>query len=87
MPGSKGPAPFAVWIIPGVLESRTCPLPMVTQAERTWLQLYDAYKAGFLALAGAALDQPAAYQEAMTLIDREFAKINRERMEQARGRN
>ena len=50
-------------------ETSNCPARMVTDDSREWISLYVHYKAGFLAVAGGALDQPNAYMEGMRLID------------------
>lgn len=69
LPGSNGPAPFLMFELEGVIESRVCLLPMVTPWARQMLALYDHYKNNHLAIAGGVLDQPAGYLEAMRVID------------------
>ena len=70
MPGSKGPAKYPKWDIPGVLvDSRICPLPMITGETRSMLKLHAHYKNGILPISGGILDQPAAYVEAMNIIE------------------
>lgn len=64
--------------IPGVIESRTCFLPMVTAASREWLRLHMDWKAGYLPWSGGTLEQPAAFREAMQLIESTLNQIHRE---------
>ncbi|GAB2507104.1 hypothetical protein GCM10008940_06270 [Microbulbifer agarilyticus] len=56
-------------MIPGVLESRTCFKPMVTEQSATLLRLHQHYRAGHLFSAGGVGDQPAYYLDAMATID------------------
>jgi hypothetical protein len=68
--GSVGPAAYPRWSIPGVLEdSRTCPKPKVTQQSVALLRLFKHYRHGLLPLNGGLMDQPAAYIEAMEIIE------------------
>lgn len=60
------------------LESRTCLLPMVEDGSRQLLSLFQHYKNGLLPFAGGILDQPAAFGEAMNLIESKIEKANRE---------
>lgn len=69
------PAPIAMWIIPGVIESRTCLLPMVTEREIEMLRFYQHYKQNRLPLAGGLLDQPNNYLEAMETIAAAVANV------------
>lgn len=80
-PGSRGPAGFARFAIPGVIESRICFLPMITTASREWLRLHMDWKAGFLPWSGGSMQQPAAYREAMALIESTLNQIYREESE------
>lgn len=82
-PGSRGPAPAPEmpFIIPGVIESRTCFLPMITAQSREWLRLYGHYKAGQLFTAGGIADQPALYLDAMEIIEGAVNKVNAEKRE------
>jgi len=77
-PGSLGPDSFARHAIPGVIESRVCFLPMVSHASREWLRLHMDYKAGFLPWGGGTLEQPAAFREAMLLIETTLNRIHHE---------
>lgn len=65
MPGSNGPAPFARWKIPNVIESRTCLLPMISDLSRTLLKLEKPYRTGYLPLSGGMLEQPNLFLEAV----------------------
>lgn len=75
MPGSIGPAPFAIWIIDDpaggpipLLESDTCLLPRIDAGIWSLFRLYRHYKNGILLRAGGLANQPARYLEAMHLI-------------------
>jgi hypothetical protein len=83
-PGSRGPAGFVRFAIPGVIESKTCFLPMVTAASREWLRLHMDFKAGFLPFGGGTMEQPAAFREAMVLIESTLNEIHREEMKRGR---
>lgn len=56
-------------MIPGVIESRTCLKPMVTDTSAELLRLHQHYRAGHLFSAGGVGDQPAYYLEAMAAIE------------------
>lgn len=73
-PRSVGPAPMPIFLMDGVIESRTCLKPMVTAQSRQWLKLYPFYQDGLLAEAGGVLDQPHVYLEAMQLIKAQIAE-------------
>jgi hypothetical protein len=77
-PGSLGPAKFMQFAIPGVIESKVCFLPMITAASREWLRLHLDYKAGFLPWEGGTTQQPAAFREAMVLIESTLNQIHNE---------
>lgn len=68
LPGSIGPAPYVKFKIPGVIESKTCLLPLVDS--QTWdiLSMYKHYRNGLLPYSGGVLEQPNAYLVAMELI-------------------
>ena len=68
-PTSRGPAPTELWIIKGVIESRTCLLPMITPQSRFLLELFGHYLHRVLPYRGGVLDQPNYYREAMQVID------------------
>ena len=81
------PAPFAQWSIPGVLESNTCLLPMITPDSHRFLRLHKHYGRGLLPHAGGICDQPNRYIEAMECLEAAFAGIESERRRDAeRGR-
>lgn len=71
--------------IPGVIESRICFLPMVSAASREWLRLHMDWKAGFLPWFGGSMEQPAAWREAMQLIESTLNKIHREEAKKRHG--
>lgn len=83
-PGSRGAAGFPSFVIRDVIESRICLLPMLTAASRAWLRLHDEWKAGYLPWSGGTLEQPAAFREAMGLIESTLNRIHSE--EAKRGR-
>jgi hypothetical protein len=64
----RNPAPFAKWVIRGVLESKTCLLPMVTPQSKLLLRLHEHYENGVLPYAGGILDQPNYFTEMMETI-------------------
>lgn len=57
--------------IKGVVRTKGCLYRMVTDTSRNLLSLYSHYKAGHLLCAGGVGDQPAAYVDAMQIIDTE----------------
>ena len=69
LPGSLGPAPFDLYEIPGVVSSRTCLLPQISELSRECLKLFRHYKNGVLIRAGGLYDQPNRYITAMGIID------------------
>lgn len=71
----SNPAPFPMFVIHEIgLESRTCLLPMVTDASRQMLAMYRHYKNGYLPFSGGIMDQPEAFAEAMAIIDSAVSK-------------
>jgi hypothetical protein len=77
-PRSVGPAPYPMFVMDGVIESRTCLKPMVRPEARAMIKLYPYYLDGHLARAGGVLDQPNAYIEAMGVIRAHMAEVKRE---------
>jgi len=73
-----------VWLIDGVLESRTCPLPMISEWSRAMVRLYGHYKQHFLPFAGGLMEQPVAYVEAMEIIEGANNRIQQERIDNGR---
>jgi len=71
-------------MIRGVIESRTCLLPMITPASRLLLRLYGHYKSRILPHAGGLLDQPHHYIEAMEILAEHDARIQTEQAEKLR---
>ena len=78
-PGSRGPAPHPLFTIKGVIDTRTCLLPMVTDFSRELLRWRGHYHNHFLPLAGGMQDQPAAFLDALIYIDSTIAEIERGR--------
>ena len=76
----SNPAPFAQWSIPGVIESRTCLLPMITDDSHRWLRLHRHYANHILPHAGGLCDQPHGYIQALEVLDQAFNQIEAERM-------
>lgn len=75
----SNPAPFPVFVIPEIgLASRTCLLPMIEEGSRHLIAQYQHYKNGLLPYAGGMLDQPAAFSEAMNLIESRIEESSRE---------
>lgn len=68
MPGSRGAASYDLHEVKGVIKSKTCLLPMVTDLSRDLLVLGRHYHSGKLAFSGGLLEQPNLYLEAMELI-------------------
>lgn len=56
-------------MIPGVIESATCLLPMITPQSRFLIRMHRHYRNGWLPYEGGLLEQPNYYLEAMELID------------------
>ena len=65
----SNPAPIKQWVVPGVIESDICLLPMITDKSRQLLRLYKHYKNQFLPVTGGILDQPNAFLQYMEIID------------------
>lgn len=65
-------------MIRGVIESKTCLLPMITEQSRFLLRLYRHHKEGILPLAGGILQQPNYYVEAMEILDSHERRIQAE---------
>lgn len=72
-------------MIPGVISSRTCLLPMITPESYAWLRLHTHYKEGYLPRAGGILDQPNKFMEAMEVLNRAYNGIRRDEMERQYG--
>ncbi len=77
-PGSRGPDKHFRFGIAGIIDSKVCFLPMISAASREWLRLHMDFKAGFLPWAGGTLEQPAAFREAMVLIESTLNQIHNE---------
>lgn len=68
-PGSNGPAGYVIQEIPGVIQSRTCLLPRVTEYSMAMRKLYRHYRNHILPFPGALLEQPNPYLECMEILD------------------
>ena len=66
-----GVAGYERWELVGIIKTRHCPRRLVTQDSAAWIGLFTHYKAGHLAYAGGALDQPNKYLDAMKIIDQQ----------------
>ncbi len=84
-PGSRGPAPHPLFIIPDVVDARTCLLPMMTDLSREMLRWRALYHDGFLPMPGGAQDQPAVFLDALNIIDATIAEIENDRRSKKRG--
>jgi hypothetical protein len=62
------------WELKGVLTTRTCPRRLTDAESYEWLPLFSHYRAGHLLTSGGIMDQPAAYFEAMNLIQHWIAQ-------------
>lgn len=72
----RNPAPFPMFLVREIgFESRTCLLPMITPLSHQFLKLYSHYKNKLLPFTGGLYDQPAAYIEAMEIIDVQQARV------------
>lgn len=74
----SNPAPYPKWAIEGVIESRTCLLPMITPFSWFMVELYGHYQNRLLPFAGGILEQPNIYLEAMKILESTFNRISRE---------
>ena len=77
-PQSRGPAPYPMYSIEGVIDTRTCLLPMVTSQSRALVRLHGRIE-HHLPFAGGQMDQPAVVMEAMEVIAHTVNSINEER--------
>lgn len=71
-------------MIRGVIESRTCLLPMITPQSRFLLRMHEHYKHRILPYKGGLLDQPHYYAEAMEHLSAREAVIQGELAEKRR---
>lgn len=71
-------------MIKGVIESRTCLLPMITPRTRFLLRMYAHYKNGLLPMGGGVLEQPNYFAEAMEILSERDSLILAEKVDQAR---
>jgi len=56
--------------IPGVIESKTCFLPMITDNTGNYLRLYQHYKNHLLPFSGGILEQPNLFLQVMEILDK-----------------
>lgn len=68
----------------GVIESRTCLLPMITPQSSFLLRMYRHYEKNVMPTAGGILDQANYYVDAMEHIAAISQGIMAERLEQQR---
>ena len=71
------PAQFPVWVIPGVIESKTCLLPMVDSFSIEMLKLYPHWERGVMPFPGSFYEQPQAVRDAMDIIAGARANLKR----------
>ena len=64
-----------------------CPMEIIGPQELTLIDMYKHYKAGFLLCDGGLNNQPAAYVEAMGIIDSAVSEQQRKKQEQMRQSN
>lgn len=65
----SNPSRFPQWVIPDVIESNICLLPMMSDWHVSMWRLYSHYKNQLLPKTGGLFDQPNLYLEAMEVID------------------
>jgi hypothetical protein len=75
-----------VWIVPEVIESRTCLLPMISEWSRLMVRLWGHYRQHVLPFAGGLMDQPASFMEAMEIIEGTNNRLQQEKLEHGRDR-
>jgi len=66
----NNPAHIYRWSVKGLIESKTCLLPMVTNNSWMILDWYEHYKGRVLLKSGGLLEQPKYYIEVMTILKR-----------------
>lgn len=66
---SSNPAPIEQWSVPGVIESKVCLLPMITERSLFLIRLHKHYKQHLLFEGGGLMTQPNLYLEAMELLE------------------
>lgn len=57
---------------------------MITPASRAWLRWHGHYRKQLLPHAGGVGEQPAAYLDAMEIIEAEFNRVQFERMRKSK---
>ena len=59
-----------MWVIAELgVSSKTCLLPMITDATQSYFKLYHHYKNGVLVESGGLYDQPSKYLEIVEALD------------------
>lgn len=71
-------------MIRGVIESRTCLLPMITPQSQYLIRLHQHYKNGVLPHAGGLLEQPSYFIEAMEILSAHETQLQAEHAEKLR---
>lgn len=66
---SSNPAPFNKWVIPDVIESDICLLPMITERSLFLIRLHKHYRNRLLFDGQGLMRQPNAYLQAMEILD------------------
>lgn len=74
-------------MVRGIIESKTCLLPMVTDESRFMLRMYGHYTRNILPYEGGLLAQPNYFAEAMEILGAHDAANQREALERARRDN
>lgn len=67
-----------IWVIPGVIESKTCLLPMVSRFSIEMLKLYPHWERGVMPFPGSLYEQPQIILEAMEIIAAARANLKRD---------
>ena len=73
----SNPAAYPQWVIPGVIESRTCLLPMVTSFSKEMLRIYPHWDRGVMPFPGSLYEQPNIVLQAMEIIAGARANVKR----------
>lgn len=68
-PDSQGASIINICSIEGVIESKVCLLPLITDRSRLFLNLHKHYKNNYLPFSGGLMDQPQLFLEAMEILE------------------
>lgn len=74
----SNPSPHAIWVVPGVIESAWCLLPMVSRFSIAMLKIFPHWERGVMPLPGALLEQPQIVHSAMDIIAGARANLKRD---------